>query len=208
MNLPGGRRPPRHDPQGRRADVLRAARRLFARNGYAQTSIRAIAAEADVNHALVVTYFGGKEALFMEAVGRFQIPQNVLEGSADGMGARIARAYMERWENMADDDPWLALVRSSFSHEGSYQLLRSELEVQQTVPLREALGSSGEGAARSAMVECLIAGMIMTRYIYRLEPAGSLPAAAFEAAFASSLQQAITGPLPAAGAAPPHRSLK
>jgi AcrR family transcriptional regulator len=200
MNLPGGRRPPSHDPEGRRADVLRAARRLFAKNGYAQTSIRAIAAEADVNHALVVTYFGGKEALFMEAVGRFQIPQNVLEGSVDGMGARIARAYMERWENMADDDPWLALVRSSLSHEGSNQLLRSELEVQQTVPLREALGATSEGQQRSAMVECLIAGMIMTRYLYRLEPAGSLPAAAFEAVFANSLQQAISGPLPASTA--------
>ena len=177
--------------------MLSAAKRLFAKNGYAQTSIRAIAAEADVNHALVVTYFGGKEALFMEAVGRFQIQQNALEGSVDGMGARIARAYMERWENMADDDPWLALVRSSFSHEGSYRLLCSELEAQQTVPLREALGSTGEGALRSAMVECLIAGMIMTRYIYRLEPAGSLPAQAFEAGFANSLQQAISGPLPA-----------
>jgi AcrR family transcriptional regulator len=177
--------------------VLNAARRLFAKNGYAQTSIRAIAAEADVNHALVVTYFGGKEALFMEAVGRFQIQQDALEGSVEDMGARIARAYMERWENMADDDPWLALVRSSFSHESSYQLLRSELEAQQTVPLREALGGTGEGQLRSAMVECLIAGIIMARYIYRLEPAGSLPAPAFEAAFATSLQQAITGPLPA-----------
>jgi AcrR family transcriptional regulator len=201
---PRERRPPSHDPEGRRADVLSAARRLFAKNGYAQTSIRAIAAEADVNHALVVTYFGGKEALFMEAVGRFQIRQDALEGSLDGMGARIARAYLERWENMADEDPWLALVRSSFSHEGSYQLLRSELEAQQTVPLREALGSTGEGPLRSAMVECLIAGMIMTRYIYRLEPAGSLPAEAFEAAFANSLQQAISGPLPAT--APVHQA--
>ena len=205
MNLLGGRRPSSHDPEGRRADVLSAARRLFAKNGYAQTSIRAIAAEADVNHALVVTYFGGKEALFMEAVGRFQIPQNALQGSVDGMGARIARGYMERWENMADDDPWLALVRSSFSHEGSYRLLRSELEVQQTVPLREALGSTGEGPLRSAMVECLIAGMIMTRYIYRLEPARSLPAPAFETAFANSLQHAISGHLPAVDAEPPQQ---
>jgi AcrR family transcriptional regulator len=184
--------------------VLSAARRLFAKNGYAQTSIRAIAAEADVNHALVITYFGGKEALFMEAVGRFQIGQNALEGGVDGMGARIARAYLERWENMADDDPWLALVRSSFSHQASYQLLRSELEAQQTVPLRETLGSTGEGPLRSAMVECLIAGMIMTRYIYQLEPARSLPAPAFEAAFANSLQQAISGPLPAIGHEPPQ----
>jgi hypothetical protein len=46
------------------------------------------------------------------------------------------------------------------------------------------------------MVECLIAGMIMTRSIYRLEPARSLPADVFEAAFATSLQQAISGPFP------------
>lgn len=189
-------RPRSHDPEGRRADILRAARRLFARNGYAQTSIRAIAAEADVNHALVVTYFGGKEALFMEAVGRFRIPQDALEGSIEDMGPRIARAYMERWENMADDDPWMALGRSSLSHEGSYRLLRAELQAQQAVPLREALGSTAEGSLRSAMVECLIAGMIMARYFYRLEPARSLPAPAFEAALACCLQHAISGPLP------------
>lgn len=142
----------------------------------------------------------------MEAVGRFQIPRKTLEGRVGDMGAGIAHAYVERWENMADDDPWLALVRSSFSHEGSYQLLRSELEAQQTVPLREVLGSTGEGPLRSAMVECLIAGMIMARYIYRLEPAGTLPAAAFEAAFASSLQQAINGALPAVDDQPPMSS--
>jgi AcrR family transcriptional regulator len=191
---PAGQRSRAHDPEGRRAAVLAAARRLFAENGYDGTSIRAIAAEADVNHALVVTYFGGKEALFMEAVGRFQIPQDAMLGDIEGMGARIARAYMERWENMAEDDPWLVLVRSSLSHEGSYQLLRSELAAQQTAPLATALGTAGDGPLRSAMVECLIAGMIMTRYIYRLEPARSVPAAAFEAAFANSLQQAISGP--------------
>ena len=199
---PAGHRSRAHDPEGRRAAVLAAARRLFAKNGYAKTSIRAIAAEADVNHALVVTYFGGKEALFMEAVGRFQIPQDALAGDIEGMGARIARAYLERWEDMAEDDPWLALVRSSLSHEGSYQLLRSELQAQQGAPLSTVLGRAGNGRQRSAMVECLIAGMIMTRYIYRIEPARSLPAAAFEAAFASSLQHAISGPA-ATGDEPP-----
>lgn len=40
----------------------------------------------------------------------------------------------------------------------------------------------------------------MTRYIYRLEPARSLPATAFEGALASLLQQAVGGPVAAAGA--------
>lgn len=184
-----------HDPEGRRADVLAAARRLFAQRGYAQISIRTIAAEADVNQALVVTYFGGKEALFMEAVGRFEIPQEAIVGDIEGMGARIAKAYVDRWETMPADDPWPALVRSAFSHEPSYQLLREELERQQAVPLRKVLGDSGDGPARSAMVQCLIAGVIMERYLYRLEPARSLPTAEFTKAFASSLQHAISGRL-------------
>lgn len=190
-----GRRSRAHDPEGRRRDVLAAARRLFAAKGYEQTSVRAIAAAADVNQALVVTYFGGKEALFMEAVGRFEIPQDALAGGPEGLGARLARAYVERWENMADDDPWPALVRSAVSHEASRELLRSALASQRTAPLARVLGQSADGSVRLAMVQCLIGGMIMERYVYALEPARSLPVPAFEAALAGLLQQAINGPL-------------
>jgi AcrR family transcriptional regulator len=181
--------------------VLAAARRLFAANGYAQTSIRAIAAEADVNQALVVTYFGGKEALFLEVVGRFTISDQAVSGGIDGMGARLARIYVDRWENMTDDDPWPALARSALSHEPSARLLRSAL-AEQYAPLRELLGDSDEGRMRTAMVTCLIAGMIMERYLYALEPARSVPAAAFEAALAGALQHALSGPLTTA---PPGR---
>jgi AcrR family transcriptional regulator len=189
-----GRRAGAHDPEGRRRDVLAAARRLFAANGFAQTSVRAIAAAADVNQALVVTYFGGKEALFMEVVGRFRISWEALSGGIDGMGARLARMYVDRWENMAEDDPWPALVRSAVSHEASARLLRSALE-EQYAPLRGVLGDSHEGRARMAMVRCLVGGMIMERYVYALEPARSIPAAAFEAALAVLLQHALSGPL-------------
>lgn len=196
------RRPPSHDPEGRRADLLAAARRLFAKHGYAQTSIRHIAEEADVNHALVVAYFGSKEALFMEAVGRFELPTEALEGDIDGMGARIARAYIERWETMAADDPWPALGRSAFSHEPSYRLLKEEIERQQTVPLQKVLGDAGDGPVRNAMVQSLVAGMIMQRYLYGFEPACSVPAAEFEEALANLLQHAISGRLDIDGGDP------
>jgi len=189
------RRSGTHDPAGRRRDVLSAARRLFAAKGYAQTSIRAIAAASGVNQALVITYFGGKEALFLEAVGRFEISQEALAGNPAGLGARLARAYVDRWEDMADDDPWPALVRSAVSHEASQELLRTALEAQMAVPLGQVLGHTGDGPVRSAMVQCLIAGMIMERFIYALEPARSLPVSTFEAALGALLQYAISGPL-------------
>ena len=201
MNTTTGpeRRSGAHDPEGRRRDVLAAARRLFAARGYEQTSIRAIAAEADVNQALVITYFGSKQALFMEAVGRFEVPRAAIADGTNGLGARLARAYVDRWETMAEDDPWPALVRSAVTHEASRELLRSALEAQRTVPLGKVLGETGDGQVRTAMVQTLIAGMIMERYIYALEPTRSLPVPVFEAALADLLQHAISGPLATGG---------
>lgn len=177
--------------------MLAAARRLFGQHGYAQTSIRAIAAESGVNQGLIATYFGGKEALFMEAVDRFEIPQGALDGGIDGMGARIARYLMNRWENMSDEDPWPALLRSAFSHEASHQLLSAEMETELTAPLCKVLGETGDGPARTAMVQTLIGGMIVMRYLYSLEAVAAVPAPVFESALAASLQHAINGPLTA-----------
>ena len=48
--------------------ILAAARRQFASYGYDGTGLRAIAALADVNVALIGRYFGSKEGLFLAAV--------------------------------------------------------------------------------------------------------------------------------------------
>jgi AcrR family transcriptional regulator len=56
-----GYRVPRTD---RRGDILEAAERLFAAQGYSAVSIRDIATEARVPLALVRYYFGRKEELF------------------------------------------------------------------------------------------------------------------------------------------------
>jgi AcrR family transcriptional regulator len=50
--------------------LLAAAERLFAARGYAAVSVRAIAAEADVNWSLVGYYFRGKEGLLVEIYRR------------------------------------------------------------------------------------------------------------------------------------------
>src|SRR5260370_21557989 len=46
-----------------RADILRAARRLFAERGYPATTIEAIAAEAEVSEATVYAGFGSKAGI-------------------------------------------------------------------------------------------------------------------------------------------------
>jgi AcrR family transcriptional regulator len=48
-----------------RADILAAARRLFAERGYAATTIEAIAAEAEASEATVYAGFGSKRGLLL-----------------------------------------------------------------------------------------------------------------------------------------------
>jgi AcrR family transcriptional regulator len=54
----------RRDAAATRRLLLDAARRRFARNGYADTTVREIADEAGVNVALISRYFTSKEGLF------------------------------------------------------------------------------------------------------------------------------------------------
>jgi AcrR family transcriptional regulator len=60
--------PRRRDAQATRAAILEAARGQFARLGYDRAALRDIAAEAGADVALIKRYFGGKEALFLEAL--------------------------------------------------------------------------------------------------------------------------------------------
>jgi AcrR family transcriptional regulator len=63
------RAPPRkRDAAATRAAILEAAKAQFAQAGYDRAALRDIAAEAGADVALIKRYFGGKEALFTEAL--------------------------------------------------------------------------------------------------------------------------------------------
>ncbi|MEJ5242760.1 MAG: TetR/AcrR family transcriptional regulator [Desulfomicrobiaceae bacterium] len=51
----------------RKRAIIRAAQRLFARHGYARTTIRMISREAQVAFGLVAHHFGNKENVFLAA---------------------------------------------------------------------------------------------------------------------------------------------
>jgi AcrR family transcriptional regulator len=68
MDSPAGRS--RRSPGLIRSLVLRAARELFAEQGYSQVSTREIARRAGVTHAQVFRHFGSKPVLFVEAAYR------------------------------------------------------------------------------------------------------------------------------------------
>ena len=63
-----------------RADILSAARRRFATEGFEPTTLRSIAADVGVDAALVTRYFGSKRDLFATAT-EFRIDLPDLSGA-------------------------------------------------------------------------------------------------------------------------------
>jgi AcrR family transcriptional regulator len=84
--------------------VLEAARSRFARYGYDGTKVRDVAADAGVDPALVMHFYGSKEGLFAAAIldihtSSLEVLSAALAGPRSGMDERFTRAYFELWED-------------------------------------------------------------------------------------------------------------
>ena len=137
--------------------ILAAARRQFASYGYDGTGLRAIAALADVNVALIGRYFGSKEGLFLAAVPPKLEIRGLLGGSMSHFGERTA-AIMDM-KSGRGFDPMTALVRAAASP-ACAPALRNALNRQVIAPL--ALRLEGPQAeARAGMILSVMAGYDM-----------------------------------------------
>jgi AcrR family transcriptional regulator len=98
--------------------ILNAAEQLFAKNGFHNTSMRAITSEADVNLAAANYHFGSKEALLQAVFERRLLPLNQeraelvqlvitkAEESSESPAVRdLMRAFIEPTLNFRKQDP-------------------------------------------------------------------------------------------------------
>lgn len=159
-----------------REAILEAARRRFAEAGYEQTSIRAIAADAGVNAALVMHFFGSKEALFQAAVtwpaDPAELARLLAAAGPDELGPRLARAFLALWDAPETCQPMLALLRSAMGDEGFARLLREFVVTQ----LFSHLVAVIEGPDRELRVELCashLLGVAVMRHVLRAEPVAS-----------------------------------
>ena len=191
-----GRRPGGPDTKG---EILAAARESFAHKGFTGTTIRAVAAEAGVDPALVHHYFGSKDDLFLAALEipidpRTVVPA-VFEEGVDGAGVRLLRLFLSVWDDPATRLPLIALVRSSLVSEAPETLLQQGMLRMILAPLRDRLPVE-EADRRVQLVMSQMAGLVLTRYLLALEPLASMPAEEVVAWVAPTVQRYLDGPLP------------
>jgi AcrR family transcriptional regulator len=176
--------------------ILETARALFREHGYAGTSVRAVAAGAEVDPAMVFYFFGTKQGLFTAALEMSaQLPpaiESIFTGDLDGIGERIVRTLLDNLD-ASDRTPLVMLTRSAPTHDGSQALLREFIDREITGRLA-ALLDTPDAALRAAMVNVQILGLAVARYIVRIEPIASAPVDDLVTRFGPVVQQCLTGP--------------
>jgi AcrR family transcriptional regulator len=171
-----GRRGRRTGSPDTRRTVLEAARQRFAEAGYARTTIRAIAADAGVDPALVVHFFGSKEALFRAVIEWPFDPEILLERlSAPGpesLGRRLARGFLEFWASEETGPRLQAVFRSAVTHEEGAALIRQFLTEVLYERIARIVGPDGAGL-RIDLALAQLLGVAVLRHILEIEPVAS-----------------------------------
>jgi AcrR family transcriptional regulator len=190
-----GRRP---GDSGTREAILDAARELFPRLGYDATTVRAVAAKAGVDAALVMHYFKSKGGLFA-AVVRWPVDpaeaaEHVTARGAEHLGERAVALFVETWDREGDRNPIIDLLASAMRDPAAADLLRGFLQHQVFEPSLASFDID-EPALRADLISSQLIGLGVTRYVLKLEPLASLPASRVIAAVAPRVQQYVTGSL-------------
>jgi AcrR family transcriptional regulator len=156
--------PRRRDAQATRAAILEAAKAQFARLGYDRAGLRDIAAEAGADVALIKRYFGGKEALFTEAL-KASFRSDRLRGWDRATFAREIATTMagEAPSAEASTHGFQFLLRAATSPTTA-PLLNVAVQERFLEPIREWLG--GEDAqARARVLAAVFIGCLVERLI-------------------------------------------
>lgn len=177
-----------------RERILTAARERFAKTGYEGTTVRSIAAAAGVDPAAVIRYFESKERLFFEVVDRESGWPSLEDCPDDRLGEEIVRTWLWDWEGR-DPSPMLALFRVACAGGEMADRVREAYTSSAVTYVRSRIKQDERFEDRVALVDVDVLGLVVNRYVLRLEPLASMPAEDVVRLLGPRLQRHIRGEL-------------
>jgi AcrR family transcriptional regulator len=182
---------------GNREAILASARREFFQRAYEGATIRGIAAAAGVDPALIYHYFGSKDRLLIEALrqadpGRPSVDDmlpKLLEDGLEQLGERVIRGMMQ-----IDARAFRTALQSASNSESAAQMVREAFADGGLVRLVRALDRPQE-EVRLALVESLITGLVVLRFVLCVEPTASADIESIVAWYGPPLQRLLLEPL-------------
>lgn len=168
-----GRRGRRSGGVDTRVALLDAAREVFVEHGYDGATVRAIAARAAVDAAMVKHWFGGKSGLFAEAV--IDVPfdldglvDRLLDGDVGRLGERIVRTFLTNCDT-AGGGIFAALLRSGGERAQAGDALHEFLIERIVEPVLRSVDVD-QPEFRAMLVATQMVGLGVVRYVARLAP--------------------------------------
>ena len=192
----GKRRGRRSGGEDTRAALLTAARAVFAEQGYQGATVRAIAARAGVDAAMVNHWFGGKQGLFAAIVDLpfdpNQMIDYVLAGDRDTLAERLIRTFVPIWDS--HEGAFAALMLSVASQEVAARMMGEFLTTTVFGRVAEVIGVDRPDV-RAGLCGSQVLGLGLVRYVLKLQPLASADVDTLVAMVAPNLQRYLTGDL-------------
>ena len=158
----------RKDPDERRADLVRAARLLFSRAGYADLGLEEIAAEAHVSKALLYHYFpGGRPEVFGAVVEQLVADLDGLVRSATTSGVppadRLRHVIGTVIGYFAEDpDAYRLLFRDAgATRDPAVEAMAATLRARLAAELAGLMAGSGLGPAEVTSASVGLLGFLL-----------------------------------------------
>lgn len=186
MNKSRGR--PRGNPQTKTL-IAEAARELFLRHGYRGTTVRAVAAAAGVDSALISYHFGSKKGLFGQSLNLLCVESDALDdalrGDQAGLADRLLAAVTTLWDATAPTENRMAL-----QDDDTMRAFRDYLECELLVRIAEFLHGP-DATDRAAAAVTVLGGLIFTRYLNPIRPLAGAPSTDVRHLLAPTLRAAL-----------------
>lgn len=176
--------------------VLDAARGMYARQGYVNTTIKGVAAAAGVAPDLIRRYYDSREELFAAAMRLPLDPATaitqLLAPGIDGLGERLVRVTLRMLDEPETRDQIAAMVRDGAGAAKATAPLREFLESVIIDRVAAALRVP-DARMRVTLAISYVVGVAGSRYVLRMEPLASATEDEIVRLVAPAVQTALTG---------------
>lgn len=161
-------RPTREERRRRtEATILEAAQRLFAELGFERTTIRGVAAQAGIDPALVMQYFGSKEGLFAASARTFADRKRALDAPLEDLVSAAIADLFAGFEDREQAAATVAVIRNCLTHERAREIMRDEVMSPRHAKLAETIGGP-DAELRAGLLAGVMIGTIIARYLIEL----------------------------------------
>jgi AcrR family transcriptional regulator len=145
--------------------ILTAARERFAKSGFERATIRAIAADANIDPSMVMRYFGNKDGLFAAAADFDLAIPDLSDIEHDRLGERMVAHFINRWER---DEALVVLLRSSATNPDAAQRMQA-MFAGQLLPAIAKINPV-DSQRRAGLIGTQMLGLALCRYVLQLPP--------------------------------------